>query len=196
MTTTLIDGFIAAAVNQLDPAGGGWLGRALRPQTWELRLSSFSQHNCFDHRYGQHQAIVLPFPPLISVDSVKYDDTSGVEQTLVEGTGFRVFGLGALARCAIAPLYQQSWPVARSDRESVRIRFTAGYPVAVAADPNHVPPIVAVPDRLPAPVLVWLKLYIGSLYENRETFIVGTREIVAQLPDHIMQMLSTYRVYG
>jgi uncharacterized phiE125 gp8 family phage protein len=42
----LIDGFIAAAVNQLDPAAGGWLGRSLRPQTWELRLPSFWQHDC------------------------------------------------------------------------------------------------------------------------------------------------------
>ena len=192
----LIAGFIAAAVNQLDPAGGGWLGRALRPQAWELRLSSFWQHACFESLYG-HDAIVLPYPPLITVDSVKYDDGEGVERTLFENTDFRIIGLGApLARAAIAPVYLGSWPSARCDHGSVRIRFTTGYPTAVAADPDHIPPIVAVPDRLPAPIIAWLKLYVGSLYENRESFIVGTRELVAELPAHIMQMISTYRVYG
>lgn len=186
---SLVDGFIAAAVNQLDPASGGWLGRALRPQTWELRLSSFWQHDCFDHRYG-HDAIVLPYPPLISIVSVKYDDSSGVEQTLVEGIGFRVFGTGSLQKQAIAPLYGKCWPMARCDHGSVRIRFTSGYPIA---DPQANPAVI---DRLPAPILAWLKLYIGSLYENRESFVLGARELVAELPPHIMQMLSTYRVYG
>jgi uncharacterized phiE125 gp8 family phage protein len=186
----LIDGMIAAAVNQLDPAGGGWLGRALRPQTWEVRLPSFWQHDCFDHRYGV-DAIVLPYPPLISIVSVKYDDPAGLEQTLDdEGIGFRLLGLGSFQKQAIAPPYQTCWPSARCDSESVRIRFTSGYPVAAAAHDD----VAAVVDRLPAPILVWLKLYIGSLYENRESMADGG--LVAELPPHIMQMISTYRVYG
>jgi hypothetical protein len=51
-------------------------------------------------------------------------------------------------------------------------------------------------DRLPAPIKAWLKLYVGALYENRETFVVGNRDLVAELPPHIMTMLSTYRIYG
>jgi uncharacterized phiE125 gp8 family phage protein len=181
----LIQAFIDAAVNQLDPAGGGWLGRALRTQQWELRLRGFAT-----------RGIALPYPPLISIDSFKYDDLNGVEQTLVDGTGYRILGVGTLQKQMVAPLYNHCWPGARPDAESVRIRFTSGYPVAVTADPAHVPPIAAVIDRLPAPILAWLKLYVGALYENRESFVIGTREIVAELPAHIMTMLSTYRVYG
>lgn len=180
-----IGGMIAVAVAQLDPAAGGALGRALRPQTWELRLRGFPS-----------RGIILPYPPLISITSFKYDDNAGVEQTLVEGTDYRILGQGTLQKQVLSPPYMRWWPIARCDHESVRIRFTSGYPVAVVADPNHVPPIVAVPDRLPAPIVAWLKLYVGSLYENRESFIVGTRELVAELPPHIMQMISTYRVYG
>jgi uncharacterized phiE125 gp8 family phage protein len=41
-----------AVTETLDPASGGWLGRALRPQTWELRLSQFPYAAGID----------LPFP--------------------------------------------------------------------------------------------------------------------------------------
>src|SRR5689334_14755400 len=60
---TLITALLAAVVGQLDPASSGWLGRALRPQTWEFRLFGFPS-----------RGIDLPYPPLISVTSVKYDD--------------------------------------------------------------------------------------------------------------------------
>jgi hypothetical protein len=41
---TLVTAAIAAAADALDPAAGGWLGRALRTQTWELQLRSFASH--------------------------------------------------------------------------------------------------------------------------------------------------------
>ncbi|MBR0855661.1 head-tail connector protein [Bradyrhizobium liaoningense] len=183
----LIDGFIQAAVGQIDPTAGGWLGRALRPQTWELQLPGFCQAGCTI--YGA-DAIVLPYPPLISVDRVSYVDPAGATQTLAAGTGYRVLGQGSLHRQAIAPLYGERWPSARSDAGSVKIRFTSGYPVA---DPNANPVVV---DRLPAPVKAWLKLYIGSLYQNRESVVSDTREQAVELPAHIMAMISTYRVYA
>lgn len=134
---------IAAAVGQID-AERGWLGRALRPQTWELRgdgfpsgyLGSGYDRNFHAGGYG----IELRYPPLISVDSVKYDDGDGVEQTLVEGTDYRVVGLGdTRGKSHIAPVYNGSWPSSvRSDIESVRVRYTCGYSVP--------------PDLLPAEI--------------------------------------------
>lgn len=176
----VISDMIAAAVGQLDPAAGGQLGRALRPQQWELRLPSFSDHGCDHPRYGRG-AIALPFPPLISIDSFSYDNTAGVERELVENVDFRILGAGARHKQAVVPVFGRHWPVARRAEESVRIRFTAGYPLEN--------------DALPAPIKAWLKLQIGALYENRESFSVGTREAVAELPDHILQMISSYRVY-
>lgn len=133
----IIEALIQSAVDQIDPAGGGWLGRALRPQTWELRGNGFPcWYDGCGYARNFHKAYwaPLPYPPLIAVDSVKYDDGDGVEQTLVEGTDFRVFQ-GGIGQASIAPVYNGSWPSSvRCDPESVRIRFTAGYENASGVD--------------------------------------------------------------
>jgi hypothetical protein len=133
---------IAAASDALDPAAGGWLGRALRPQSWELQLRQFSQRLGSAFHINPRQpapahAIVLPYPPLLSVDSVKYTDTNGVNQTLALGVDYRVIGMGQVyGKAWIAPLYNASWPVARLDDASVRIRFTCGYDEGDAVMPR------------------------------------------------------------
>lgn len=150
---TVIAALIKSAVDQIDPAAKGWLGRALRPQTWELRGSEFP-----------HDDYELPYPPLLVVDSVKYDDGDGVERTLVEGVGFRVLGQGGIEKSRIAPIYNGSWPSSvRSDHESVRIRFTAGYEDTTAGD--------EMPPKIKQAVILMLRslfdLYRqGSLYES------------------------------
>lgn len=120
----LLTAMIAAVTGQLDAASGGWLGRALRPQTWELRLYEFP--SCDDG------AIRLPYPPVTSITSIKYDDSDGVEQTLVADTDYRVFDLGDANQTLVAPVYNGSWPSARYDKESVRIRYVAGYALTPA----------------------------------------------------------------
>jgi uncharacterized phiE125 gp8 family phage protein len=125
------DAIVAAAINAaadvLDPAAGGWLGRALRPQIWQLQLRSFGEHRAQWRRHSPH-AIVLPYPPLLSVDSVQYLDVNGANQTLASGTDFRILGIGQpFGKAWIAPLYAGSWPVCRIDDASVRVEFTCGY---------------------------------------------------------------------
>jgi uncharacterized phiE125 gp8 family phage protein len=200
----MITALIAAAVAQLDPAGGGWLGRALRPQTWELRSDSFPcwYAGCgYDRNFRRQFTFELPYPPLMSVDSVKYDDDDGVEQTLTEGVGYRVIGLGSINRTSIAPIYNGSWPPsARRDAESVRVRFTAGYPVA--AD--------GAPDSLPGPIKQAALLMVRHLYGlgERNLFVsgetvdgVGSRTyVVTENAAAVMKaasesLLSTYRVW-
>lgn len=153
----MIEALIMAAVNQIDPAGGGWLGRALRPQTWDWRGSSFpyGYEGCgYDRNFHRNYAAELPYPPLIAVDSVKYDDGDGVEQTLVEGVGFRVFGVGGLGRGRIEPVYNGSWPTSvRGDSESVRVRFTSGYENGTDG------------DDLPAPIKQAVIIMVKQLYE-------------------------------
>lgn len=175
-----IDEIIAAVVQSLDPATGGWLGRALRPQTWELQLAGFA---C--------DVIELPYPPTIQIVSLKYDDSAGVEQTLVKDTDFRLVPPARLlGRHAVAPLYRGRWPSTLGSDDSVRIRYSAGYAPAVGADPGP-----AVADQLPAPIKAYLKLVIGTLYANRES-AVSARDQVAALPADIMQgLISTYRVF-
>lgn len=133
----MITAAIGAVVAELDPAFGGWLGRALGVQTWELQLLSFYDHRLAWRRYCA-DAIVLPYPPLITVTSVKYLDADGVDRTLALGTGYRVFGLGSLGKQYLAPAYGGSWPVARCDEASVRIQFSCGYDGAT----NKLPPSI------------------------------------------------------
>jgi uncharacterized phiE125 gp8 family phage protein len=191
----MLPGLIAAAAGVLDPAWGGWLGRALRPQTWELQLSGFP--DC--------EQIKLPYPPLMSVDSVKYDNGVGVEQTLALGAGYRVFGLGGHRKAAISPPAGGSWPAARCDRGSVRIRFTAGYPVAAGADPGP-----EAPEKMPAPlkqaVLLGVRMLLSSVERNlflSEDTVegVGTKRYVVsdaankQIEAATGSLLANYRMF-
>lgn len=167
----LITLYLDAAVAMIDPAAGGWLGRALRPQTWELRLDAFP---C--------GGIVLPHPPLIAMTSFKYDDADGVEQTLAAGTGYRVIGSGGTDPVTLLPPWSGSWPSARATPESVRVRFQCGHAVAD-------------PDPLPAAVRAWLLLVTGTLYAQRES-ITSAGAALAALPDHILTMLTSYRSFA
>ncbi|WP_018456809.1 phage head-tail connector protein [Bradyrhizobium sp. WSM4349] len=124
----LITMALDAAIAALDPSTNGWLGRALGAQTWELQLQSFCDRRKTVRPHYNPLAIPLPYPPLIAITSVKYFNAAGSDTTMVAGTDYRVLGQGeTYARQAIAPLYGQSWPVARPDDASVRIRYTCGY---------------------------------------------------------------------
>jgi uncharacterized phiE125 gp8 family phage protein len=198
----VIQALIDSAVNQIDPAGGGWLGRALRPQTWELRMRGFPYWYDGCGYYRNHRCVYeqeLRYPPLLSVDSVKYDDRDGVEQTLVENTGFRVFGLGSNGKARIAPVYNGSWPTSvRGDEESVRIRYTAGYELGSA------------PDEMPGPIKQAVVLMVKSLLDLFERNLlqssitiegVSTRSFVvtenaANLLKSVSEnLLAPYRVW-
>lgn len=152
---TIIEALIQSAVDQIDPAGGGWLGRALRPQTWELRGPCFPYwyEGCGYQRNPKAYWTELPYPPLLTVDSVKYYDGDGVDTTLTEGVGYRVFQ-GGIGKAYIAPVYNGQWPSSvRADAESVRIRFTAGYEIGSAGDP------------MPAPIKQAVILMVKSLFD-------------------------------
>lgn len=151
----IIEALIQSAVDQLDPAGGGSLGRALRPQTWELRGPCFPHWyaGCGYYRHPKAYWAELPYPPLLIVDSVKYDDGDGNEQTLTEGVGYRVIQ-GGIGKAHIAPVYNGQWPSSvRSDAESVRIRFTAGYEIGSFG------------DELPSPIKQAIILMVKALFD-------------------------------
>lgn len=135
-----LEAWIATAREQLD-GPDGILGRALITQTWELLLD----------RFPCDREIALPLPPLQSVESIKYLDASGVEQTVATS----VYGADIAAQPGVVYLKRgQSWPVTFDERNAVVIRFIAGY--GDDAD--------AVPQRLRSA----MKLHIGDLFANRE----------------------------
>jgi uncharacterized phiE125 gp8 family phage protein len=197
----LIQALIDASVAQLDPAGGGWLGRALRPQTWEMRSDHFPcyyEGSGYRRNYRRTYACELPYPPLISVDSVKYYTGDGVDTTLTEGVGYRVLGLGSNGRAYIEPIYNGYWPSSvRYDAESVRIRFTCGY-----EDGDDI--------GLPTPIKQAIVLMVKEIYQmsERSLFVsaetvdgVGSRQfIVSDNAAKVMRstsenLLAPYRVF-
>ncbi|KQT03208.1 MULTISPECIES: hypothetical protein [unclassified Rhizobium] len=89
----------------------GWLGRALGKQTLELSLETWER--CGDY-------IRLPYPPLISITSVKYIDSSDVEQT-VPDTDYLKTDFGIWFRPSFSAPYLSGQP------EPIRIRYEAGY---------------------------------------------------------------------
>jgi hypothetical protein len=74
--------------------------------------------------------IFLPFPPLVSVDSIKYVDDATGTQTTLAASEYSVDAVSEPAR--ITPAYGKSWPATRNQAGAVEVTFTAGYATQVA----------------------------------------------------------------
>jgi uncharacterized phiE125 gp8 family phage protein len=135
---TLIASLIVAARENVE----AFTHRALVEQSWMLTLDEFPCDN---------GPIVLPFPPLISVEEVRYLDGDGIQRVLDDGEYVvditSIFGKIDLA-------YSKYWPVTLVQPNAIEVDFTCGY--GAAED---------VPERAKAA----MKLWVGQLYENRES---------------------------
>jgi hypothetical protein len=140
VSDTVMDAFIMAARQSIDGASG-WLNRCLVNQQWKLVLDRFPWQDYYspldrgfyprpplgvpyrDMRERQLQGIVLPLAPLVSVDSVKYVDSGGTQQTL-DTSQYAVLP-GEPSRLVSA--LNATWPDASPVAGSIEITFTAGY---------------------------------------------------------------------
>ena len=114
-----------------------------------MRLDAFPGRGAFQ----------LPRSPLITLDSIKYDDEDGIEQTL----GASVYGVDSVGEMPARIWLKggESWPTTYPDAlETVRVLFTAGYGTAGA--------------DVPASIRAALLLLLGNLFENREAVVVGS----------------------
>jgi uncharacterized phiE125 gp8 family phage protein len=122
------------------------------------------------------EILELPRPPLQSVSSVKYLDEAGTEQTF---TDYLVDDYSEPAR--VLPAYGYTWPVAQAVPNAVRIVFICGYGDA--------------DTDVPEPIRNWMKTFIGSLYENRETVFIGNTGQGVNTLAFLDGLLDDYRVY-
>lgn len=171
VTSSDQDTIITAQTNAAIGKAESFMGRALIDQTWDLYLDAFPTEAPL--------TIQIPKPPLIEVQSIKYDDAAGVEQT-ISAASYIVDTASQPGKVSLA--LNASWPIARNTINSVRIRFRAGY-----LD-NSSPPIAAVPFDIKAGVL----LILGGLFEYREEQIVG--DTAAELPMGSENLLRPHRV--
>lgn len=155
------DGLIGVYVNAATAAAADRLQRTLVPTRYQLTLDSFPT------------AIELLMPPIVSVQSVKYIDVIGVQQTLdpldyildrVSEPGYLVPDLG------------RAWPKTQDRINAVEVEYTAGYPDSV----------------VPAPIKQWILLAIGDLYEQRTRS--AEKPVV---PQHFADsLLDTYKIWS
>ena len=136
---------------------------ALVTQTWELVLDGFPTGG-----------IVVPMPPLQSVESIKYIDTDGVEQELdallYSVDDDSIPGL-------IVPAYGETWPVTRDEVNAVRVRFVAGFGDA---------------SDVPEDIKSWVKIMVGTMYDNPQGIVVG--QTVMSIPRTFVDgLLDDYR---
>lgn len=143
------------------------IGRALMTQTWDYTISSWPESD---------ELIRLPRPPLVSVTSVKYYDSSGVEQTLATSE-YLVDASSPYGRISLAP--NKSWPAIQTRMNAVTIRFVAGYG-SVAA--------------IPEPIRNAMKLVLGDLYRHREAGITGTIHTTNPAVDALLSPYELLRV--
>lgn len=122
--------------------------------------------------------IALPFGPVHSVESVKYDDENGDEQTLdVDG-----WVLDAVTRPAVLlPAYGEVWPATIAAANAVRVRYVAGYTNGAS------------PDDYPTPATFKLvaHLFAGHYYENREAVSQGSE--LKEIPLGVDRLLFPFR---
>lgn len=141
----LVDRLIAAARRRAE----SHLDRSLVNTTWDYRLDDFPAFAA-DSRRGRLRAVVIPKARLQSVTSVKYYDTTNVEQTIT-ASEYVVLG-GEPGLVYPAPGY--TWPDAHAERlGAVTIRCVVGYGATAAS----------VPEDVKAALL----LMVGHLYVHR-----------------------------
>lgn len=132
------------------------LRKALITQTLRLTLPEFpSVANCYLPS-SPYASIILPRPPLVSVESVQYRDTNGDTQTL--STSLYVVVKGNPARIVLA--HGQSWPDTQNHPEAVTVNFIAGH--GSASD---------VPQRIKAAIYLQIEQLYEGPDENREKAI-------------------------
>jgi uncharacterized phiE125 gp8 family phage protein len=125
--------------------------------------------------YGFYDGMPLPVVPFLGSLSITYTDPDGIGQTLAP-EAYEIDITSEPVR--VYALTGTTWPATRFSRGAVKLQYQAGY-----AD-----------GTVPAPLVQWMKLAVGTMYEHRESLVAGVS--VAPLPDEFMKWLyQPYMVY-
>jgi len=157
---TLIDSIVDAATGVVE----AYTGRQLIDATWKLYMDDFPS-----------QQIVLPYPPMQSIDSIEYVDTDGTTQTW-SSSEYRVDT--DMEPCRITEAEGESWPASDDVTQAVTITYSAGYGSSGS--------------DVPEAIRQAIRLLIGHYYENREEVTSGG--VPRKVPEGARRLLTSYRV--
>jgi len=144
--------------------------RSFMPQTWDVF------YECFPC-----DVLWLPIPPVSSITSVKYYDTSGNLTTWDSANYLTELPAGVFSGPArITPIYNGFFPATRRQMSAVQVRIVCGYTNAAA-----------VPDQIKAA----MKLLVSHWYNNREA-VVMERATPIDVPMAVEALLWPFKVFG
>lgn len=177
---------IAVATRQVEHV----TGRALMAQRWQLTAPAFAASreaqaralyaqdvnqnpSAAMLRYQTAVPVLLPKPPLISVEQVEYLSPAGAWQTLPP-TAYEVDTSGLMGQ--IRPVFGSVWPATAVHPVAVRISYTAGYGAADAVEPD---------------IIMAILLLAGHYDLNREA---TTDRSLSEMPFGVQALLAPYIV--
>lgn len=161
------DLLIAALITAVRQHAEQITARSFLTQKWAYTTDGFYQ--------PESAMLRLEKGPITSIDSINYVAMDGTAQVMPAADYIADLS-GQLAR--ITPRFGKIWAITLPQIASVTVNFTAGYGAA---------------DKVPDLLKAWMKLRIGSLYENREDVLVGAKIIVIEMP-FIDSLLDAYRI--
>lgn len=140
-----------------------YLQRSLAEKTIEMALDSFPENE-----------IALELSPIKTILSVKYIDTSSVEQTLSSA----IYALDDYSMPNWLLLTNNSeWPQTLDSANNIKIRMTTS------------------DAEIPKSIYAAILLMVGHLYENRQEDVLGnTRISFNSLPMGVKNLIQSYRL--
>lgn len=179
ITSSDEDDFLDRLIEVATEYTENYLSSALMEQTFKFYYDSFPAYNggtC-------EQAIVIPLPPLISITSIEYYDSSNVLQTWSASEYVAdVDNFPAL----VYPDYGYNYPSTRFFAKSVIITAVCGYENSGASP-------IDLADNVPTNIKQAILLLIGHLYENREMTVPMIT--IKEIPMGYAQLLVAYRIH-
>jgi uncharacterized phiE125 gp8 family phage protein len=170
---TAEDDYIDRLIRVTTRTAERYMRRPLMPQTWAMVLDRFPVG-----------LIEVPLPTLLSVESIAYIDSAGVDQTLSAAV-YQVGTPYGTTRGTIALISGQLWPsVQASTTNAVTVTFRAGF--AQIGSPE----VAEVPEDITQGML----LVIGELYKQRSESVIGSSVQSAVLRAQ-RDFWHPYRVY-
>ncbi len=163
------DDYIAELIKTAFAQAENKTRRAILTQTWDYYIDTFP---------GGDGEIKIPKPPLTSVTSIKYQDSSDVQQTW-DSSNYVVDTVKEPGRVYLAT--NASYPATYIKRKAVVIRFVAGY------------------TTIPKPIQDWMKIWILDAYDSmRQSYFTGGSFDARVMRDSTFQdnLLNNYRIYG
>jgi uncharacterized phiE125 gp8 family phage protein len=128
-------------------------GCAMISSTWEIVLNEFPCRDLRIPMLNEFPCRDLRIPMLISVTSIKYLDSAGVEKTLAD-TVYRYTAAGIDGGIGRVQLrYGQVWPTVYPERDSVKVRYLAGWATATA---------------VPEPIKDGIRAFVAEQYDGTD----------------------------